>query len=407
MYISRYNEKSIEKASKTFPILYLGGPRQVGKTTLLLHLSKKFKMNYVTMDDLSIRDLAKRDPELFLEQYPGPLLIDEVQYVPELFPYLKIHVDKSKRKGQFWLTGSQHFDAIKYIQESLTGRVGILYLLGLSWAEVRRIKALKQSFSTGNSRIKAKKINQTNIRNIFKYILTGSFPALHAKQAPERELFYRSYVETYINRDLRELFGITKTSQFHTFLQLCAARTGQLLNYSELARDADISHQTARDWIGMLESTMQIYLLKPHYANISLRMIKSSKLYFLDTGLAAYLTKWKTIETLQNGAMAGAFFETFVIGEVVKSYLFRGLEPPIYYYRDKEGHEVDLILEKDQVLHPIEIKLASLIKDRDVHNLTYFYKKNKNVGKGAVVCLSSNHFLKDRFTEIVPVDTLN
>jgi len=404
MYIKRYLEEKILKINRTFKVLFLGGPRQVGKTTLLLHLAKSLKFNYVTLDDLTARNLAKKDPDLFLQKFQAPLLIDEIQYAPELFPYIKIRVDKSNKNGQYWITGSQQFSIMKNVQESLAGRVAILQLLGFSLAEKNNIKKTKSPFLPGSNLCKNQK---KNIKEIFNFIFKGSFPIVWQKNSPDIETFYSSYLQTYIDRDLRTLFNITKTSEFHTFIQLCAARTGQILNYSNLARDARISVHAVKEWLSILESSMQIYILKPYYKNISNRLIKSPKLYFLDTGFASYLTSWKSPETLMNGAMAGAFFETFVVSEIIKSYLYRGEEAPIYYFRDKEGHEVDIILEREGKVHPIEIKMTSLINHHDLKGINFLRNKTSELSKGAIISMSQEQIPLDKHNEIIPVGMIS
>ena len=402
MYTPRYIEQTIIDAHKTFKVLYVGGPRQVGKTTTLLHLAKKFGVSYVTFDDLRVRALAQKDTDLFLDSHPAPLLIDEVQYVPELFPALKLRVDKSKKMGQYWLTGSQQFASLRHVQESLAGRVAILSMLGFSSAELARVPRAPQPFTLHARRSLRKKPD-----DIFGAIFRGSFPALWQKNPPSLELFYNSYIQTYLDRDLRDLFGVTKLSEFHTFIQLCAARTGQLLNYSELARDAGISVHAAREWISILESTGQLFLLQPFSNNFSKRLIKSPKLYFLDTGFAAYLTQWKTKETLEAGAMAGAIFETFVVGEVYKSYLFRGVRPFLFYLRDKQGHEVDLVLQDGQELTFIEIKRASRIDERDVAGLAYFAERHSSKKRSAVISLSRERYPLSRDLEVITVQDIS
>lgn len=406
MYVSRYLEDVIISVNKNFKVLYLGGPRQVGKTTLLKHLAEKFKMNYVTFDDLSLRKLANDDPELFLETYPAPLLIDEVQYVPQLFSYIKMKVDLGDQAGRYWLSGSQQFSVLKNIQESLAGRVAILSLLGFSMGEENLMKKVKEPFGSEGFGKRGKVAKKISIKELFKIIHRGSFPSLVKNKNQDLEFFYNSYLQTYLDRDLRDIFGVQKLSEFHVFLQLCAARTGQILNLSELARDAGVSFHAAKEWIQILEGTSQIYLLRPYYKNISKRLIKSPKLYFLDTGLAAFLTKWKTPETLLNGAMAGHFFETFVVAEMIKSYLFRGKQPPIYYYRDKEGREVDLLIESNGELIPIEIKKTIGIRDEDVRHIKYLQQSVDGVVDGAVICLSKEFRPFDRSVEIVPVEAI-
>jgi len=399
MYKRRYLEDIIVKLHKGCKVLYLAGPRQVGKTTLLKHLSKTIGMNYVSLDDLSIRKLAQEDPQLFLQNYSAPLLIDEVQYAPQLFPYIKINVDNTDKNGRYWLTGSQQFSIMKNVKEFLAGRIGIVNLLGFSVAEDRQLPGNKSPFTPSAKNLNEKPID---VKKLFKIIHRGSFPLLTHKNHPPLDVFYNSYLQTYIDRDLREIFHISKISSFHKFLQLCAARTGQLLNYSDLARDADISVNAAKDWINILTASFQIYLLEPYYKNISKRMIKSPKLYFLDTGLAAYLTRWKTPETLYHGAMVGAFYETFVVTEIIKSYWYHGQEAPIYYYRDKEGHEIDVLIERDNILFPVEIKLASAFHKRDLKNISYFRERFSGVGKGAIVSLSPRRIPIDRENDVIP-----
>lgn len=400
MYKKRHLEETILNLSKSFKVLYLSGPRQVGKTTLLKHLSKKTKMNYVCLDNIALRTLAREDPELFLQRFSTPLLIDEVQYAPQLFPYIKIIADNSDKNGLYWLTGSQQFSIMKNVKESLAGRIGIVNLLGFSMAEKLEYPKTKRAFLPGAKPPAARALS---VKSVFNFIHQGSFPALTHRNPPPLDIFYNSYLQTYIDRDLKDIFNISKISDFHKFLQLCAARTGQILNYSDLARDADISVQAAKDWINVLEASFQIYLLRPYYKNISKRMIKSPKLYFLDTGLAAYLARWKSSETLAVGAMAGAFFETFAVSEIIKSYWHRGQEAPLYYYRDKEGREVDIIIEQEGALYPVEIKAAGQARKDDLKNIEYLRKKNQDFGKGAIISLSKLNAPIDRNNDVIPI----
>ena len=304
MYKKRYLEDVILGLHRTFKVIYLAGPRQVGKTTLLKHLALKFSLNYVSLDDMDARQLAQEDPALFLQRHLPPLFIDEVQYAPQLFSFIKINVDRTNKTGQYWLTGSQQFSIMKNVKESLAGRVGIVNLLGFSLAENEQLKQNKYPFLPGRPLVKATALN---IRDLFNQILRGSYPVLSHKKAPVLSAFYNSYLQTYLDRDLRDIFNVAKISDFHKFLSLCAARTGQILNLSDLARDAGISFHAAKEWLGILEASLQVYLLAPYYRNVSKRLIKAPKLYFLDTGLAAYLAKWKTAETLSHGAMAVSY----------------------------------------------------------------------------------------------------
>lgn len=380
-------------------MVFLGGPRQVGKTTILKKLAENKKYSYITLDDLNQRDLAKKDPALFLQQLSLPAIIDEVQYAPELFTQIKKIVDRSNKNGQFWLTGSQQFSLIKNIQETLTGRVAVLNMLGLSMAEKKKNPKAKK-FPYGERHKKPK------INDLFKEIFEGGFPIFQSDKAPNKEIYFNSYIQTYLDRDLVGIFGVSKTSEFNRFIQVCAARTGQVLNVSNLSRDTGVSTTTAIEWLGILENTMQIYLLKPYYPNITKRIIKSPKLYFLDTGLASYLTKWGTPQTLQSGAMQGVFFETYIISEIIKSYIFRGIEPSIYYLRDKEGHEVDLVIE-DNGLNLVEIKLSATVRNDYSAGINYYSKKfNKFISK-TIISLVENKIETQNKVVYIPYTTIN
>lgn len=381
-YIKRQIEKAILKANKGFKVVFLGGPRQVGKTTVLKHLQNKTKHNYVTLDDLEKRELAKNDPDLFLSQFKAPLIIDEVQYAPELFPVIKKIVDQSGKNGQFWLTGSQQFNLIKNIQESLAGRVAILDILGLS----RHEKFGKK---------------KTNTSEVFEEIFKGSFPVFYTNKNIDRDFFYNSYIQTYLDRDLTSIFGISKLSEFNRFLSVCAARTGQMLNMSDLARDAGVAVSTASEWLSILESTRQIYLLRPYYINITKRYIKAPKLYFLDTGLAGYLTKWNSPHSLKVGNMSGALFETYIISEFIKKYINMGKEPPIYYIRDKEGHEVDLLVHDDGI-NMFEIKLAAKTDTSFEDHLDYFDQRSKDLKSKSIISLIKDQIVVSSGTKYVP-----
>lgn len=366
-YISRQIEKTILRASRGFKVVFLGGPRQVGKTTVLKHLSKKTNRQYVTLDDLEERELAKKDPALFLTQHKPPIIIDEAQYAPELFSVIKMIVDESDERGQFWLTGSQQFNLIKNIQESLAGRVAILDILGLSRQE------------------KFGKTKKNKVQ-LFDEIFTGSFPVFYSNKDVDRDFFYNSYIQTYLDRDLSNIFGVSKLSEFNRFLSVCAARTGQILNMSDLARDVGIAISTASEWLSILEATKQIFLLRPYFLNITKRYIKAPKLYFLDTGLASYLTKWNSPESLKVGNMSGGLFETYIISEFIKKYINNGKEPPLYYIRDKEGHEVDLLIYDDGI-HMYEIKLAAKTDEEFEKNMNYFELKSKDFKSKTIISL--------------------
>jgi len=386
-YIKREIEKTILKANEGFKAVFLGGPRQVGKTTVLKHLSVDKKRAYVTLDEVDKRDLAKRDPDFFLDQLGTPAIIDEVQYAPELFSSIKIRVDSSDKRGLYWITGSQQFNLIKNMQESLAGRVAILDLLGLSRSE---------KFNQ----------NKDNKKSIFEEIFTGSFPTFFSKKETDRAIFYNSYIQTYLDRDLSDIFGLTKTIEFQRFLTVCAARTGQILNMSDLARDVGVAVSTASEWLSILESTRQIYMLQPYFPNITKRLIKSPKMYFLDTGLATYLTKWDSPKNLEAGSMSGALFETYIISEFIKKYINQGKNPPLYYLRDKEGHEVDLVVEQNGI-HLYEIKLAVGTNRAFEANLNYFENKSKKIKSKNVISLIKEPLIMPGNIKYIPYNKLS
>lgn len=401
MYIQRYLEPTIKAMSQSFKVVYVGGPRQVGKTTLLEHLCRDLGMPTVSLDDPQLRLLAKNDPGLFLQRFPPPVFIDEVQYAPELFPYIKMRVDASPKLGQFWLSGSQHFSMIRGIQESLAGRVGITSLLGISLAEELGLADHGKSFLPQSAPKECE--GHLSLPELFEKIFRGSFPALVSKEMKERHQFYSSYVQTYIDRDVVGLFGIQKVEEFHRMLSLVAAHTGQVLNMSSLAKDASLSVSTVRAWLSILQSTGLVYFLYPFSRNITKRIIRAPKMYLLDTGLAAYLTKWPDAQTLMSGAMAGAFFETYVMAELIKSYMFRGKDTPFFYYRDKDGREIDLLIQVGQTLFPVEIKMTAHPKTEDMATMRYVRERWKDVGYGAVVCNVGAPIPVDRETDALPV----
>ena len=399
-YIERISGPTILSASKNFRVIYVGGPRQVGKTTLLLHLSKQHKMGYVSLDDPEKRRLAKTDPGLFLQQFPPPLFIDEAQYAPELFPHIKMIVDRHKENGLYWLSGSQHFSMIRGLQESLAGRVGIISLLGLSFAEKEGLAIPEHPFSP-TKLLPDCKIKWT-LPDLFQHLFLGSFPALASGEVQDRERFYASYIQTYLDRDVTGLFGIQNVDDFHRVLTILAARTAQILNVTAIATEASLPVSTVRSWLSILEATGILFLLKPYTSNLTKRVTRSPKIYILDTGLVAFLTKWQSAQTLMHGAMAGALFETFVVSEILKSYQFRGKEAPIYFYRDKEKREVDLLFDIDGMMYPLEIKMASRVRQDDLKHIVYLREHTTNIGDAMVIGAYEQPMMFDRNTMLVP-----
>jgi len=392
MYKKRHLEQIVLDLSKSFPVILLAGPRQVGKTTLFEHLRKISRHTYVSLDEFEIRSSAKNDPGLFLEQYQPPLIIDEIQYAPQLLPYIKARVDKLKGKCSYWLTGSQQFHLMRGVSESLAGRVAILKLLGFSQSEEKGITYSKLPWDP-ELIDPSGKYSKINLKLLFEKIIRGSFPKLMFKDAPPIETFYGSYVQTYIDRDLRDLVRVGSLASFEKFIRLCAARTAQILNLSDLARDSDISVNTAKEWLSMLETSGHIYLLKPYYKNISKRLIKAPKLYFLDTGLVCYLTGWKSAETALKGAMAGPLFETFILSEIIKGFWNHGQEASLWYYRTKEKEEVDLLIDKNGKLYPVEIKLSSRITDENLKGIKSLERTKTLLGKAIFIDAASVSYL--------------
>lgn len=394
MYIQRTAENIIKKFSEQFKVLLITGARQVGKSTLLKHCDES--RNYVSLDDLVEREMAINEPKLFLENHKAPLIIDEIQYAPQLLSYIKLIVDKSDKKGQYWLTGSQQFHLMKNVSESLAGRIGIIDLMGLSLAEISKKPDNKPFYPDIDFNLDKKNYST---EDIFKIIYNGSYPALNNKDKQDRNAFYSSYLRTYIERDIRDLTTVSNEMKFLTFIRIIAARTGQILKYSEIAQEADISQPTAKSWMSVLVSSNLVYLLQPYYKNINKRMTKMPKIYFLDTGLCAYLTGWSSPDVIQKGAMAGAFFETFIVSEIIKSYVHNGKTPLIYWYRDTLQKEIDLLIEKDGKLYPIEIKLSanpnkSMIKNFNIIN---------NAGHGALICMSDKEMMLTENVKVIPV----
>ncbi|MBR1604571.1 MAG: ATP-binding protein [Alphaproteobacteria bacterium] len=407
MYIKRTIEKEILKLSSFFPVVFIGGPRQVGKTTVFENCEEKPRLK-VSLDIPSIRELAKSDPKAFFDKYPAPVLIDEVQYAPELFSYIKAIVDEKKQNGLFWLTGSQQFHLMKNVTESLAGRVGILTLEGLSQNEKSSHPDV-QPFLPTLEYIKTKEKNaiETTLPKIYEMVWKGSYPKLYQADNDFWSVYYDSYIQTYLERDVKSLTSVQNELDFLKFMKILAARTSQELEYSSIADEIGISVPTVKSWLSILATTGVIYLLEPYYTNISKRLIKSPKIHFLDTGLACYLTGWNSPETLENGAMAGNMLESYVFSEILKSYWHNGKRPNIYYYRDKDKREIDILIEENGVLYPIEVKKKSNPDKGDIRA----FKVIENVlkqkcGEGAVVCMANTYMPLSENVTIVPVGYL-
>ncbi|MDR1136214.1 MAG: ATP-binding protein [Clostridiales Family XIII bacterium] len=388
MFYKRHADEAISKLSKMFGAVLITGARQVGKTTLLQDIAGN--ASYVTLDDgLQLANAVERSMT-FLKDNPPPVFIDEVQRAPELFPQIKIILDRDRNKGQFFLSGSQQFEMMKGVSESLAGRLGILSLPGLSLRE-RFDVHFRDPFLPTDEYFAARTRENVAIpyADIWNIIHRGCFPELCANPDFDWRMFFAAYVKTYIERDVRELAQVGNELKFLQFMTVTASCTGQLLNIASLSRDVGISQPTAERWLSILVTSNLVYLLRPYHNNITKRTVKTPKLYFLDTGLAAYLTRWNTAEVLKNGAMAGAFFESFVVSEVMKSYSNRGvLDLPLYFYRDRDGNEIDLLIEDGGVLYPIEIKKHADPRKSDVAAFRLLDRiPTAKRGIGGVVCM--------------------
>jgi predicted AAA+ superfamily ATPase len=407
MYIRRVLEDVVLELTRSFPVVMVTGPRQVGKSTMLQHLVEREGRGrrIVTLDELGPRMLALEDPELFVQRYPPPVLIDEVQHAPELLDRIKARVDRSRAHGEYWLTGSQRLPLLRRAAESLAGRVGLTHLGGLSTAEACRREVAPTPFRPDRLGWSPERRGRP-LLEVFHSIVNGSMPRMAHDDAPPWEAFYGSYLQTYVERDVRSMLQVSDLAAFQRFLKLAAARVGQLVNYSDLARDTGIAVSTAKEWMAVLEATSQILMLRPYFKHLSSRQIKTPKLYFMDTGMACYLAGWKSAETAASGAMAGSLLECHVVSEIVRSYRHRGVEPPIYFWRDKERNEVDVILDEDGVVFPIEVKLGASPGTRDLRGIDTLRRHTDAIGNGAVACLTETPYPLRSDVEAIPVDAI-
>ena len=404
-YISRHMEKRILELSKSYSAILLTGPRQAGKTTMLRSLAEKENIGreYVTLDDLNTRDMAKNDPALFLQLHKPPVLIDEVQYAPELFTYIKIHIDEHHNPGDFWMTGSQIFRLMQGVQESLAGRVALLHMSPMSQREIIGAQCIPFTTDFVTLLTESKRIASVTTPELFERIWNGSMPGLVSGQYSDRNIYYSSYLSTYVERDVRDISGNVDALKFNRFVTAVAARTSQLLNYKALADDADIDMPTAKAWVNILETLGIIFLLHPYSNNVLKRTIKTPKVYFYDTGLVCYLTKWSSPEVAESGAMNGALLENFTVSEIMKSYQNAGLEPYLYFYRDRDAKEIDVIMEGDGKLCPLKIKKTATPDKRIIRAFGVIDKSPLQVGTGAVLCMAEQFGAFDRDNLIVPI----
>ena len=404
-YIKRELEQVVLEVSKEYPVVILTGPRQVGKTTMLQKLMQGSERNYVTLDDLNERALAQSDPQMFFQMHKPPVLIDEVQYAPELLIYVKILADRDHRPGDFWLTGSQAFRLTELAGESLAGRACLLHMTTLSQSERYGdgfSRPLTLSVDALQERVKHRRPAETP--EMFQRIFQGSMPALASGAITKRNLFYSSYIATYIERDIRQLSGTIDAVEFLRFLTAVACRAGQMVNYADIGNDMDsMRSEKVQEWLGLLEKTDIIFYLHPYSNNLLKRTVTKPKLYFYDTGLVAYLTKWTSAETLEAGAMNGAILENYTVAEILKSYLNAGEEPNLFYYRDNDAKEIDIVMETDGELHPMGIKKTANPGTQLARPFRLLDKGAVKRGKGAILCMKDQLSALDSQSLIIPI----
>lgn len=402
-YIKRDLEPKILSLSKEYSAILITGPRQVGKTTILRQLMQKDRA-YVTLDDLEDRAMAQNDPALFLQLHDRPILIDEVQYAPQLFSYIKIEIDNGAEPGSFWLTGSQSFHMMELAQESLAGRVALLHMPSLSQHEIYG-SGNNSPFSIDLNALKERATTHApaDMQEIYQRIWKGSMPGLISSRFSDRDVFYSSYLQTYIDRDVSELINLTDKLIFRDFIRAAACRIGQLLNIHAIAQDVGVSDDTAKRWFQVLEKSDIIFYLRPYSNTLLKRTVKTPKLYFFDTGLVAYLTKYSSPDILANGALNGAILENYVVSEVLKTYQNDAKECLLWYYRDKEMHEIDMIIESDGMLHPLEVKRSVNPGSKLIGAFDILNKGSVPKGKGALLCMRPTLSAVNSDNYIIPI----
>lgn len=386
-YITRELERKFLKLNDFFKVVLVTGARQVGKTTMLKHLSE-LDRTYVTMDNAMARELAKSDPVMFFQTYKPPILIDEVQKAPELFEQIKVICDESDEKGLIWLTGSQQYKMMEKVRETLAGRIGILELYSLSAREkAGMIFDYDLDFSLDTLQARQRKLPKNDVVEVFNHIWEGGMPAVQGVDSELRQEYFNSYIDTYLMRDVTETGGITDTVRFRKFLVACASLVSEQVNYKTLAESAGIAPSTAKEWLTLLVGLHIVYLLAPYSNNALKRLSKTPKLYFCDTGLCAYLSMWLTADTLRSGAASGHYYENYVVMELVKNYTYAKSKVNITYFRDSNAKEIDVFVEENNVIHPLEIKKSASPDRREVKKYIVLDKASLNRGNGGIICM--------------------
>lgn len=399
--LKREAYKKIIQINKTFRVLLVSGPRQVGKTTLLTEYIPE-GMSYVTLDDKVLREQASTNPKMFLEEHPWPLLIDEAQYAPELFPYIKIIVDKEKQRGMYWLTGSQQIKLMNNVQESLAGRVGIVKLNSLTYSEIVQNEN-KKVFEPDN----LTKSNTTiNVNELYDRIFEGGMPELYDIPDMDKKDYFYSYVETYLSKDVKNQLKILDTTTFKNFMVSVATRNGEQLNYSNIANEIGITDKTAKTWLNILVNSGIVYLLEPFMNTKLKRITHMPKIVFMDSGLCSYLAGWDTARDLQLSEQSGHYLETYIISEIIKSYNSMGIDPKLSYYRDKEKNEIDLIFEKNNKIYPFEIKKTGNPTKAMIKNFEKLNDTKKQIEPGGIICCYEELIHLDEKNYIIPISSV-
>ncbi|HNR65399.1 MAG TPA: ATP-binding protein [Atribacterota bacterium] len=409
MYYPRHIEPVVQRIAKRKPVIVLTGARQVGKSTMLKKIYNN--INYISLNSPLVRQSAEENPSLFFEVNKPPIIVDEIQKGAKLFDYIKDIIDENGLKGLFYLTGSQSLKLMKNVSESLAGRAGIIRLLGISRRELALLK-YREPFQPTVEHMEKLESEQLELdyEKIIEQIHKGFFPELYEYESNLKDWndYYSSYFQTYIEKDIRDVLNIRDESAFIKFVKATAALTGNMLNHTTIAEICGKDVKTVKSWLSALESSGLVYLLEPYHNNFNKRLIKSPKLYFLDTGLACWLLGWNTPTQLISGAMWGNIFESFVFSEILKSYYNDGIvKPPLYYYRDKDKNEIDLVIEDGGTLYPVEIKTTSDPKKSMISSFKYLENiPGKDLGTGAIVCLAKQRLPLSDKVWILPVNLI-
>jgi predicted AAA+ superfamily ATPase len=406
-YIRRELERKFLAMNDVFKAVMVTGARQVGKSTMLKKLAESEERTYVNLDNSRDRELAKRDPGLFFQVYKTPILIDEAQKAPELFEYIKMMCDESERTGLFWLTGSESKKLLKEAQDSLAGSICILKMYSLSQREKKGKSDIgEMEFSYTSLLKRSRQFPENNLPEVYTHIWEGGMPGTIGMTAEQRMEYYESYIETYLMRDAVDDNGISDTEGFRKVLRACAAFSGNLVNYSDIAQAGNVSVPTAKEWIKILQSMGIIYLLEPFSNNELKRMIKTPKLYFCDTGLCAYLSMWTSMETLMNGAASGHFYENYVVSEFLRMYSCSENKTNMTFYRDTNQKEIDIVLEENGTLHPLEIKKSSNPEKKAISSFRLLEKSSLKVGEGGIICMAAKPFPLDENNNTIPCNII-